>query len=221
MTVSRTSLNTFAARRVVPLVGLCLGGATLLAQELPARPAPPPIAAGQLLIATRKSRDPDLKGTAILIAQMDDQGVIGLVLNRPSEVRIARLFPRLEKAQSARPQPGKTQTPKTGNASEFVFTGGPLNIGVRGLLESRFHPEGAIHVAADVYMVSSAALLEKALASAPPASSFRVYAGYAGWTAEQLKHEIMLGWWDVLPWDSTAVFDRNPGGVWPRLSKPH
>jgi len=176
----------------------------LWAQELPLRPPPPKFAAGQLLFATPRSRDPDLAQTVVLIVQRDENGVIGLVLNHPSQVRIGQLLPQLQ---------------KTKNGAALVYTGGPLNIGVRGLVQSRIKPEGAVPVFADVYLFPTAAWLEKALASANPPASFHVYAGYTGWSVQQLRDEVALGRWDVLAGDPAVVFDRNPGQVWSRLSR--
>jgi putative transcriptional regulator len=45
----------------------------------------------------------------------------------------------------------------------------------------------------------------------------RVYAGYAGWSAEQLEAEVRKGAWRVVDGDAAAVFDREPETLWRRM----
>ena len=125
------------------------------------------LAAGKLLVASRKSHDPDLARTVILLVHYDRQGAIGLMLNRPSKVPLSDVMPELK------------------NASAPVFAGGPVTIGVRALLRSATKPEQAVHIFADVSMISNKPLLEKMIDARTPATRFRVYAGYTGWSAEQ------------------------------------
>jgi len=157
------------------------------------------LAAGKLLVASRKSYDPDLARTVILLVHYDQQGAIGLILNRPSKVPLSDVMPELKKGS----------TP--------VFAGGPVTIGVRALLRSSAKPEQAVHIFADVSMISNKSLQEKMLDARTPATKFRVYAGYTGWSAEQLQSEVQLGLWYVLAADASAVFDPAPEKVWPRL----
>jgi putative transcriptional regulator len=45
----------------------------------------------------------------------------------------------------------------------------------------------------------------------------RIYAGYTGWTAQQLRSEVEQGLWRVLPANIGAVFDPHPETLWQRL----
>ncbi len=67
-------------------------------------------------------------------------------------------------------------------------------------------------------MISNKRLLDELVAEGTPASRFHVYAGYVGWSTQQLKNEVALGLWHVLPGDAGAVFDREPDKVWSRLA---
>jgi len=157
------------------------------------------LAVGKLLVASGKSHDPDLARTVILLVHYDQQGAIGLILNRPSKVPLSDVMPELK------------------NASTPVFAGGPVTIGVRALLQSASKPDQAVHIFGDVSMISNKSLLEKMIDARTPPTKFRVYAGYTGWSAEQLQSEGQLGLWHVLPADASAVFDPVPEKVWPRL----
>ncbi len=55
----------------------------MLMQELPRAGAKEP-SAGQILVATSKSHDPDLARSVILLIQYSSEGAIGLMLNRPN-----------------------------------------------------------------------------------------------------------------------------------------
>jgi putative transcriptional regulator len=89
-----------------------------------------------------------------------------------------------------------------------AFDGGPVALGVRTLVRSKIALDHAEHVAGDLYLFDS--MVER-----PGA---RVFAGYTGWSARQLKDEISRGLWKVLPADSSVVFDPSPATLWRRLA---
>jgi putative transcriptional regulator len=165
-----------------------------LAILLAAAPAWPQLAAGKLLVATPKSQDRDFARTVILLIRFDPQSAVGLILNRPTDIPVAEALPDLKGARSAQLR---------------VFAGGPILTGVRALFRSR----------EDVSVLANQALRAKLIAGDTPASTFRVYAGYTGWTAGQLKSEVERGLWRVLASDPAVVFDPHPETLWPRLSK--
>ena len=137
--------------------------------------------------------------SVILLIHCDRDGAIGLMLNRPSKVPLADVMPELK------------------NAKVPVFAGGPVTIGVRALLKSAAKPDQAAKLFADVSAISTKSVLEKLIAAQTPASMFRVYAGYTGWTLGQLQDEVDRGLWLVLPGDADVVFDPSPEKLWDRL----
>ena len=174
---------------------LVLAGALVQAQEL---------AAGKFLVASRKSVDPDLAKSVVLLVRYEQQGAIGLIVNRRSNVPLSEVFPALKSAQAP------------------VYTGGPIAIGIRALLRSRSKPEPGLHVFGDVSMIANRRAMEDSMRAGASSSNFRVYAGYVGWSTQQLKNEVALGLWRVLPGDANVVFDPDPEKVWDRLiSRPH
>jgi putative transcriptional regulator len=145
-----------------------------------------PLAAGNLLVATAKSHDPDFARSVVLLIHYDSESAIGLMLNKPTTVPISDVLAEAK---------GKSVT---------VYAGGPVTIGVRGLLRSKSPPFFSVF--------SNKTQLLK-LMSDTPSSSFRIYAGYTGWTTRQLQSEVARGLWKVLP--------ANPGTLWPRLTPSH
>lgn len=124
-------------------------------------------------MATDKSHDPDFKRSSILLIHYDSEAAIGLMLNKPTAVPISEILPVAK------------------GSSITVFAGGPLPIGVRGLLRSKSPPFFSV--------ISDKTQILKLISSATPPGSFRIYAGYTGWTARQLQSEVARGLWKVLP----------------------
>lgn len=161
------------------------------------------LAAGKLLVASPDLPDPNFAKTVVLLIQYDDDGVVGLILNRRSKVPISRVLDELAGAKT-RPDP--------------VYAGGPVGRSdVLALVRSAQAPGEAKRVFGDVYLVSSKDALEKTFASATESDRLRVYMGYSGWTARQLENELDLGAWYIFQGSVKAVFDSNPDGLWPRL----
>jgi putative transcriptional regulator len=161
------------------------------------------LGAGKLLVASRDLGDPNFAETVVLLVHYDDEGVLGLIINKRSKIPISRALEDLKSAKGR---------------SDTLYLGGPVGrTGILGLLRSRTKVEEGERVFGDVYLVSSATSVEKTLASGATADQFHVYAGYAGWTAEQLEGEVELGAWYIFSGDAAEVFASRPESVWERL----
>ena len=162
------------------------------------------LAVGKFLVASRDLGDPNFAKTVILLVHYtEDQGAVGLVVNRATDVPISRVFQELKEAK------GRTDP---------VYVGGPVELNsVLALLKTANKPENATRVFGDVYLISNKDPLKATLASGVEASVFHAYVGYAGWSAGQLEHEVELGAWHIMPADAATVFHSDPDSVWPRL----
>ena len=152
---------------------------------------------GQLLVSGAGLWDPNFRRTVVLIGHHDEDGAVGVVLNRPLEATVEEAAPPL----SSLVPPG-----------EALFRGGPVQ------------PEAAV-VLADFEDPSRAGLL--ALDSigflpeeADPGSlgtlrRARVFAGYAGWGAGQLEAEMEEDSWHPAPAVPGDVFTEDPERLWP------
>src|ERR1700733_13383632 len=149
------------------------------------------LATGNLLVATPKSRDPDFARSVVLLIHYDSDSAIGLMLNKPTAVPISDVLPDAK---------GKSLT---------VFAGGPVTLGIRALLRSKAPPFFTV-------FSNRRDLLELISRGLPP-NSFRIYAGYTGWTAQQLQNEIARRLWKVLPPTPATVFHPHPETLWPSL----
>jgi len=164
------------------------------------------LAPGKILVASRELGDPNFAQTVILLVRYDDvEGSMGLVINRRSDLPLSRVFRDLKEAK---------------DNSDPIYEGGPVEPGgVLALLKSATKPEDGLRIFGNVYLVSSKALLAKALADKTDPSAFHVFIGYAGWGPGQLEREIDLGGWHILPAAADDVFHPDPDSVWLRLIK--
>lgn len=159
------------------------------------------LAAGKFLVSRRELPDPNFAGAVVLLVRYDEEGTMGLILNRRTEAPISRALEELKEAKGR---------------SDPVYVGGPVQrTAVLGLLRSNGKPPESRHVFADVYLVSTKALLEKSLGTA--SNAFRVYLGFAGWAPGQLEYEVELDTWHIFRGDAGMVFDPDPDSLWSRL----
>ena len=162
------------------------------------------LAAGKFLVASRDLLDPNFAETVVLLVRYEEDGVLGLIVNRRTKVPIARAFPELPESAKGRSDP--------------LYTGGPVGrTTALALVRSRARLERAERLFSDVFMVSGKSLLEKTMAAGTAPSTFHLYAGYSGWTAKQLQREVELGGWHIFPGDASMVFDPDPESLWSRL----
>ena len=155
--------------------------------------------------ASRELADPNFAETVILLVRCDTEGVVGLMLNRRTDLPISRVFAQLKAAK---------------DVSDPVYLGGPVETPtVFALLQSTDKLESAEHVFGGVYWISTKTALEKAISSRPDPGVFHVYLGYAGWTPEQLRNEVRVGGWFIFQADKQTVFDANPDSLWRQMIK--
>lgn len=130
---------------------------------------------GQLLVASPALRDPNFRRTVILVVHHDDEGAMGLVLNRPSDAHAQPILPDLAEAL----------------ADSRVAVGGPVAPTSVLVLAEFAEPEEAGLVVFDGVGLFGEETEPAAAVRA------RVFAGYAGWGAGQLEAELEEGSWLV------------------------
>lgn len=158
------------------------------------------LGAGKLLVASRDLADPHFAETVVLLVHYDTQGVVGLVLNRRTDVPLSRVLEGLKVAK---------------DRSDPVYLGGPVETpAVFALFQSPSKLEGAEQIFNGVYLISAKALFEQTILARPDPSVFHVYLGYAGWSKDQLRKEVELGAWFIFPADAGTVFNSDPDSLW-------
>jgi putative transcriptional regulator len=161
------------------------------------------LARGVFIVASRQLRDPNFSQTVVILLEYSSEGAVGLIVNRPSEVRVSKILPEIKALRKKR---------------DTLYFGGPVGVDqILLLIRSDRKPEESYLVFEDVYVCASLEVLERIVERRDGGDSFRTYAGYAGWAAGQLDFEVARGDWHVITADATSVFSKNPEDVWPRL----
>jgi putative AlgH/UPF0301 family transcriptional regulator len=160
---------------------------------------PQDLGVGRLLVASRSLGDPDFARTVVLLVHYDEQGVLGLILNRRTDVPLSQVLD-LDVAK---------------DRSDSVYLGGPVApSAVFALLKSSAKVEKAENIIGGVYFISGKALFEQTISARPDSGVLHVYLGYAGWTQDQLRTEVQLGGWFVFPADAATIFNADPDSLW-------
>jgi putative AlgH/UPF0301 family transcriptional regulator len=160
---------------------------------------PKDLGIGKLLVASRGLGDPHFAGTVILLVNYDENGVVGLFLNRRTDMPLSQVLD-LKAAK---------------DRSDTVYIGGPMEPSdAFALFHSSAKIEKAENIFGGVYLISDKGLFEKTISARPDPNVFHVYLGYAGWTQDQLRTEVQLGAWFVFPADTAAVFNSDPDSLW-------
>jgi putative transcriptional regulator len=156
-------------------------------------------AAGMLLVATPALLDPNFVDTVVLLLDVDDQGALGVVLNRPSPVTVAEVLGQWGGAVAA---------------PHVLFHGGPVGtdaaLAVGLLRDPADVPVGFRSVQGALGLVdldTPAELLDGSLAG------LRIFAGYAGWSPGQLDLEVEEGSWYVVPGEALDAFRGDTTGL--------
>jgi putative transcriptional regulator len=152
---------------------------------------------GQLLIASPVLSDPNFLRTVVLIAEHDESGAMGVVLNRAAELSVDEAAPVLGDLV----EPG-----------DMVHEGGPVQPTAVVIL-ARFHDAETADVPVfdDIGFVAGDADFE---ALGPELEQARVFAGLAGWGPGQLEAELEREDWIVEPALPEDVFTDEPDGLW-------
>ena len=150
----------------------------------------------QLLIAMPALADPNFLQTVSLICEHNEQGAMGIIINRPLEITLGEVFKQM-----------KIDNVDGGVSEASVIYGGPVQVD-RGFILHR--PVGdwqaTLIIEDEIGLTTSLDILEDIAKGDGPGDSL-VALGYAGWAAGQLEQEIAENAWLTVKADSQIVFD--------------
>lgn len=152
---------------------------------------------GSLLVASPALVDPNFARGVVFITEHNEDGAMGIVLDRPSETKVGEIVPQLEGVAGA-------EAP--------IYVGGPVQPSALVVLAEFSDPSAAAWiVVADVGFASADVDMEALAGSVRRA---RVYAGYSGWGPGQLEAEMEQDSWIVEPPLPAELFPEDPAGLW-------
>jgi putative transcriptional regulator len=161
---------------------------------------PRELAKGKLLIARPQAGGPYFYESVVLLLEYEPEGAVGLIINRPTKIELARLLPDIE-ALRGRP--------------DRAFFGGPVERERMMLLYRSSEPlPDSRAIVGEIQASGSFETLRKVVESGATEISFRAYVGYAGWGMGQLDGEVARGDWLIAPAEASAVFEMDSEKVW-------
>ena len=154
---------------------------------------------GRLLVAGPPLEDPNFRRTVVFMIEHNDEGALGVVLNRPSPIELADAVPQWADLAAAPPA---------------VFIGGPVEQGAvlgLGRLVAEVPPEGLTPVHAGIGVLDLEADPVRLVGDV---GGVRLFTGYSGWGPGQLEDELALGGWFVVDAEPDDVTTTEPDDLW-------
>lgn len=154
----------------------------------------------QFLIAMPGMADETFAGTVVYLCEHNEKGALGLVINKPIDIKLKNLFEKVE-----------LKLDRSELAEQPVFFGGPVQT-ERGFVLHERLSEGAstfnstLSVPGGLEMTTSKDVLEAMAEGAGP-KKVLVTLGYSGWQAGQLEDEIGRNGWLTVDADPKIIFD--------------
>ena len=153
----------------------------------------------QFLIAMPGMSDDTFAGAVIYLCEHTEQGALGLVINKPIDIKLKRLFEKVElplEIEALAEQP--------------VFFGGPVQT-ERGFVLHDRNPDAmpyssTLSIPGGLEMTTSKDVLE-ALSNGHGPKRLLVTLGYTGWAAGQLEDELGRNGWLTVDASPEIIFD--------------
>lgn len=159
-----------------------------------------------LITARAQVRDPFFGESVVLVLNNLGPTPVGVVINRPTALTVAHLFPDEKRLAQQR---------------DRVYFGGPVDVAaVWFVFRAAKQPEHAVRACEGVYLSASRELLVRLLERDKPTDGLRIFAGHAGWGPGQLEAEIARGDWKLSRAEPDAIFSGKPEHPWPPPESP-
>lgn len=155
---------------------------------------------GRLLLASPLLEDPNFHRSVVLMVEHADAGALGVVLNRPREIRVDEVL-------------SDSTWPQHASVPPVFFEGGPVESKAVLALGRRLgddQPDGFTPVVDDIGVVD----LSNEDAAVAGITDVRFFLGYAGWSPSQLDEELAADGWFVLDASTEDLTTAAPQDLW-------
>lgn len=157
---------------------------------------------GHFLIAAPRLSDPNFFHTVVLLVQHNEDGALGLVINRPLAATVQEVWKQVSDA--------------TCLIEAFIHQGGPCE-GPLMVLHGDDELGGDLTIMPGMMLSTNKESIEQLVTEG--ASPTRFFVGYAGWAAGQLEHELETASWLAVPAQPEQVFDDARDDLWHQLHR--
>lgn len=141
-------------------------------------------------------QDPNFNATVTLICEHNDDGALGIIINRPLNLKLSGLFDQLA-VDDADPSA----------AGNPVVAGGPVGTERGFVLHDKEHNfDNTLAVSDDIHLTLSRDVID-AMANGDGPTRSLVAIGYAGWEPGQLEEEMLANSWLTVTATPELVFD--------------
>jgi len=160
------------------------------------------------LIAMPKLMDINFSQSVTYICEHDENGTLGITINRPSDVKLGEIFNQLNIV------PDNEET-----SNQNVFLGGPVQMDRGFLLHTADNNwDSSLKVTDSISVTTSRDILE-AIAHNKGPDNVIIALGYAGWAAGQLESEISENAWLSCPANEDILFHTPAEQCWEKAAQ--
>ena len=155
-----------------------------------------------LLVAKRQLEDPIWGSTIVLAKPIEGGGHVGFIVNKPTKMSLAELFPEHEPSKKV---------------ADPLFLGGTVNMNlVFALVEEHgSRKDGSIRIAPDIFLAYDTKAVDRIIES--ESDHARFFLGLVVWRPGQLDDELDRGLWYVDEPEAKLVLRRKTDGLWEEL----
>ena len=156
-----------------------------------------------ILVATDRLVGSPYEQTVLLVAPAGERQHLGLIVNRPTEIDLATVFPEFVSQPVRDP----------------VFFGGPAMRGLlfAGLRAAEAPSDYCVSLMPGLFLVMDKTTVEALIKSSPNTAPY--FVGVVVWGTDELEEEIRSGMWDVQPAEADVMFRQNPQRIWLDLTR--
>jgi putative transcriptional regulator len=151
--------------------------------------------AGQFLVASPHLRDSNFAHSVVLMLQHEDEGALGVILNRPGDKTVEEVWKMIGNDPCG--------------CDQLVHVGGPVPGPLIALHDQSMFAER--EVLPKLFMSMQKDAID--LLVRRKGAQFRLFSGHAGWGSGQLENELRVGGWLTAPARATAAFG-DPQVLW-------
>ena len=152
-------------------------------------------------------KDPNFSGTLTYICEHNEQGAMGIVINRPADIGLSELLAQLDIDFT-----GNEQTVYAGGPVEqdrgFILHGSKLEAADLEEASEQLAWQSSLQITDEINLTTSKDILS-AIADGSGPKDYVIALGYAGWGNGQLEQELAENTWLCCPANTEILFHQN------------